>query len=158
MSEESQDPLNEEEARIHPRILLLDEFGGEIISKQKYFKSLYHYREEVDDIGIEEWPFQHKSFGPTEEGLSKILKTYDDCGLVVVEKTDEYYVYKQTEKGSRFAEGLRRGLRMLRKDYTKEREKSLELVAKLDKDRSGSEIADDIDIQKKKSEPFGIDQ
>jgi len=156
MSEE--DPIAEEEARFHPRLQLLHEFDGEIKSRQKYFKSLYHLREEQDSTSVDEWPFNHNSFGPTDEGLSKVLKAYDRTGLVIVEKTEGYYVYKQTEKGSRFAESLRRGLRLLRKEYTTEREESLELVAKIDKDRSGSDIVEDWDIQQKKSEPFGIDQ
>ena len=54
--------------------------------------------------------------------------------------------------------GIRRGLRILRKDDTEEREKSLELVAVINKDRSGSEIEEDWEIAKRKSEVFGIDQ
>jgi len=119
---------------------------------------LFHLREKIDGVGKDEWTFEHDSFGPTDQGLSKLFRAYDKIGLVVVEKDGKLWVYKQTEKGSKVTMGIRRGLRILRKDDTEEREKSLELVAVINKDRSGSEIEEDWEIAKRKSEVFGIDQ
>lgn len=158
MTDDEPDPLDPEEGRYHPRLLLLDEFDGEIQGRKKFFKSLFHLREEVDGVGKEEWTFEHDSFGPTDQGLSKLFRAYDKIGLVVVEKDGKLWIYKQTEKGSKFAKGLRRGLRILRKGDTEEREESLELVAVVNKDRSGSEIEEDWEIAKRKAEVFGIDQ
>ena len=158
MTDNESDPLDTEEGRYHPRLLLLDEFDGEIQGRKKFFKSLFHLREEIDGVGKDEWTFEHDSFGPTDQGLSKLFRAYDKIGLVVVEKDGKLWVYKQTEKGSKVTMGIRRGLRILRKDDTEEREKSLELVAVINKDRSGSEIEEDWEIAKRKSEVFGIDQ
>lgn len=158
MSDDELDPLDPEEGRYHPRLLLLDEFEGEIQGRKKFFKSLFHLREEIDGVGMDEWTFEHNSFGPTDQGLSKIFRAYDKMGLVIVEKDGQLWVYKQTEKGSKVAQGIRRGLRILRKSDTEEREESLDLVAVINKDRSGSEIEEDWEIAKRKSEVFGIDQ
>lgn len=158
MTDDEPDIMDPAEGRYHPRLLLLDEFDGEIRGRKKFFKSLVHLREEIDGVGVEEWTFNHDSFGPTDQGLSKLFRAYDKMGLVIVEKDGYLWVYRQTEKGSNFARGLRRGLRFLRKDETEERERSLELVAKINKDRSGSEIEEDWEIAKRKAEVFGIDQ
>jgi len=157
MTDDEPDSLDPEEGRYHPRLLLLDEFDGKIQGRKNFFKSLFHLREEVDGVGKEEWTFEHDSFGPTDQGLSKLFRAYDKIGLVV-EKDGKLWVYKQTEKGSKFAKGLRRGLRILRKGDAEEREESLELVAVVNKDRSGSEIEEDWEIAKRKAEVFGIDQ
>lgn len=158
MSNNEPDPLDPNEGRYHPRLLLLDEFDGEIRGRKKFFKSLFHLREEIEGVGKEEWTFEHDSFGPTDPGLSKMFRSYDKIGLVVVEKDGNLWVYKQTEKGSRVAQGIRRGLRILRKDDTDERERSLDLIAVINKERSGSEIEEDWEIAKRKAEVFGIDQ
>ena len=158
MTDEEPDPMDPSEGRYHPRLLLLDEFDGEIRGRKKFFKSLVHLREEIDDVEMEDWTFNHDSFGPTDDGLSKLFRAYDKFGLVIVEKDGRLWVYRQTEKGSKFARGLRRGLRILRKADTEEREQSLELVAVINKDRSGSEIEEDWVIAKRKAEIFGIDQ
>lgn len=158
MNDEDVELMDREEARFHPRLLLLEEFEGEIEGKKKFFKSLFHFRQEIKDVGLDEWTFTHKSFGPTDEGLSKAYRAYEKFGLVVIEKDGVMYIYKITEKGSKVARGLRRGLRMLFKDMTEEREQSLKLVAKVNKDRAGSEIEEDWEIAKKKSEAYNIDQ
>lgn len=158
MSNNEPEPLDPEEGRYHPRLLLLDEFDGEIKGRKKFFKSLFHLREEIDGVEMDEWTFEHDNFGPTDQGLSKVFRAYDKMGLVVVEKDGQYWVYRQTEKGSKVVQGIRRGLRILRKSETQEREDSLELVAVVNKDRSGSEIEEDWEIAKRKSEMFGIDQ
>lgn len=158
MTDDEPDPMEPSEGRYHPRLLLLDEFDGEIQGRKKFFKSLFHLREEIDGVGIEDWTFEHDSFGPTDQGLSKQFRAYDKLGLVIVEKDGRLWVYKQTEKGSKITRGLRRGLHVLRKADTEERERSLNLVAVIDKDRSGSEIEEDWDIAKRKAEIFGIDQ
>lgn len=158
MTDNDPDPLEPAEGRYHPRLLLLDEFDGEIEGRKKFFKSLFHLREETEGVGIEEWTFKHDSFGPTDQGLSNVFRSYDKFGLVIVEKDGKLWVYKQTEKGSKFARGVRNGLRILRKGDTEERERALEKVAVINKDRSGSEIEEDWEIAKRKAEIFGIDQ
>ncbi|AGB32526.1 hypothetical protein C488_12713 [Natrinema pellirubrum DSM 15624] len=156
MSDDETEPLDKKEGKFHPRLLLLDEFGGELHGKKKFHKCLYHFREDSEDISVDDWTFTHDHFGPTEEGLSKNLLALDNLNLIVIEKDGKKYIYKETEKGSSFTQGLRNGLRKLWGDEIQEREKSLELVAEVNKDRSASEIIDD--WKEQKEEPYGIDQ
>jgi len=153
MSDESEEILPNEEARYHPRLWMLDEFEGEIDGEKKYHKSLVQFR---DRAGLEnEWPFIRASWGPMDPGFSSILESYDDLKLMYVEKEGQIHIYKETEKGSRFVKGLKEGLRILKKDQTEEKEKELELVAKINKDRLGSEIEKDDSIQEMKESSLG---
>lgn len=158
MSGEKDDLMRDGEKRFHHRLALLDAFDGEIKSAQKFHKSLWEYREETEGLEQDDWYFTHAPFGPADPGLSAILYDYDKLGLVLVDKEDEVWVYRETKQGSRFVRGVKRGLRLLRKDMTEEREKSLELIAKMNKDEVGNQIANRASIKEKKDEPFGIDQ
>jgi len=147
--------LPNSEAALHPRLWLLDEFDGEIDGAKKYHKSLAQYRNES---GLQdEWPFNRAYRGPMDPGFSSILESYDDLNLVYAEEDGQVHIYKETEKGSRFINGLKEGLRILKKDQTGEREKKLKLIAKVNKDRLGSEIELDEDIQELKEPPIGSD-
>jgi len=153
MTEESDEVLPNEKAALHPRLWMLDEFEGEIDGEKKFHKSLVQFRNNADME--EEWPVIIASWGPLDPGFSSILAAYDDLELLYQEKCDEIHIYKETPKGSRFIRGLKRGMRVLRKDQTEEFETELKLIAKMNKDRLGSEIETDEDIQELKKEPLG---
>jgi len=156
MSDESDETLPESEAALHPRLWMLDEFDGEIDGELKFHKSLAQFRNGTD-IDKDEWPFIRAYRGPMDQGFSSILESYDDLELVYREKDGVIHIYRETEKGNRFIRGLKNGLRILKKDQTEERETQLELVAKANKDRVGSDIEQDYDIQKMKEAPIGTE-
>lgn len=155
MDEESDEILPDKDGAFHPRLWMLDEFGGEIDGEKKFHKSLVQFRDRAD---LEDkWPFVIASWGPLDPGFSSILAAYDDLELMYQEKDGQVHIYKETPKGSRFIRGLQRGMQILRKDQTEEFETELKLIAKLNKDRLGSEIELDDDIQNLKEEPLGSD-
>lgn len=160
MSEENQEPdipMAVEEARHHPHLLLLDEFDGEIDGRLKYHKSLFQYRNE-QELDEDDWPFSREERGPMDEGFTDLMDDYEKLGLVEVDNEEgKVYVYRDTEKGSRVVEGLRRGLRKIRGKEEEEREKTAELIATLNIDRSGNEIVEDEDIQEAKGNPYQSD-
>ncbi|QOS13120.1 uncharacterized protein HfgLR_14960 [Haloferax gibbonsii] len=153
MPEDIGEVLPDDEAMFHHRLWMIDEFDGVIDGEKKFHKSLVEYREEaeLDDS----WPFVRASWGPMDPGFSSILEAYDDLELVYKEKDGQIHIYKETEKGSKYIQGLINGLRILKKDQTEAREKELRLVAKVNKDRLGSEIEKDELIQKLKEAPLG---
>lgn len=63
------------------------------------------------------------------------------------EEGNHIHIYKKTEKGNKYIRGLRRGMRILGKDQTEKFETELKLIAKVNKNRLGSEIELDEDIQ-----------
>jgi len=153
MSEESEEIQPEDKAAFHPRLWMLEEFEGEIDGEKKFHKSLVQFR---DEAGIEDdWPFIRASRGPLDPGFSGLIAAYDDLELLYQEKDGEIHIYKETPKGSRFVRGLKRGLHILKKDQTEKFETELELIAKVNKDRLGSEIELDEDIQNLKESPLG---
>lgn len=150
-------PLSAEEARYHPHLMLLEEFEGEIDGRLKYHKSLYQYRNEqaLDESDI---PFRVEERGPMAEGFTALMEEYERLGLVEVDEEEgKVYIYRKTEKGSRVIEGLRRGLRKIKGEETEERERTAELVASLNLDRSGNEIVEDEEIQEAKENPYQSD-
>lgn len=150
-------PMAAEEARHHPHLLLLDEFDGEIDGRLKYHKSLFQYRNERG-LDEDDWPFSREERGPMDEGFTDLMDDYEKLGLVEVDEEEgKVYVYQDTEKGSRVVEGLRRGLRKIRGEEEDEREKTVELIASLNIDRSGNEIVEDEDIQEAKENPYQSD-
>ncbi|WP_265109606.1 hypothetical protein [Halosolutus halophilus] len=152
---EKDEVLPEEEAKYHPRLWMLDEFDGEINGEKKFHKSLVQYR---DSVGLkEEWSFVRAPRGPTDPGFTEIIEKYDDLNLIAMEKEGQIHIYKETEKGSRFIRGLKEGLRILKKDQVQSRETNLQLVAKVNKERLGSDIELDDDIQEMKELPLGHD-
>lgn len=160
MSEEDPEPdipMDVEEARHHPHLLLLDEFDGEIKGRLKYHKSLFQYRNERG-LDEDDWSFSREERGPMDEGFTELMDDYEKLGLVEVDEEEgKVYVYRDTEKGSRVIEGLRRGLRKIRGEEEEEREKAAELIATLNFDRSGNEIVEDEDIQEAKENPYQSD-
>lgn len=160
MTEENQEPdipMAVEEARHHPHLLLLDEFDGEIDGRLKYHKSLFQYRNE-QELDEDDWPFSREERGPMDEGFTDLMDDYEKLGLVEVDHEEgQVYVYRDTEKGSRVVEGLRRGLRKIRGKEEEEREKTAEVIATLNIDRSGNEIVEDEDIQEAKENPYQSD-
>lgn len=150
-------PMKVEEARHHPHLLLLDEFDGEIEGRLKYHKSLFQYRNQRG-LDEEDWPFSREERGPMDEGFTELMDDYEKLGLVEVDEEEgKVYVYRDTEKGSRVVEGLRRGLRKIRGEEEEEREKTAELIATLNIDRSGNEIVEDEDVQEAKENPYQSD-
>lgn len=155
MTRKSEEVLPDEDAVYHPRLWMLDEFEGEIEGEKKFHKSLVQFR---DNAGLEDdWPFVIASWGPLDPGFSSLLAAYDDLELAYRVKDDQIHIYKETSKGSRFIRGLKRGMHILRKDQTKEIETELRLIAKVNKDRLGSEIELDENIQNLKENPLGSD-
>ncbi|MBX0305362.1 hypothetical protein [Haloarcula salinisoli] len=153
MTDIPEEVLPNDEAAFHYRLLMLDEFDGEIDGAKKYHKSLVEFRESANLR--EDWPFRRVYWGPMDPGFSSILESYDDLQLVYKEDDGNIHIYKETEKGSRVARGLKEGLRILKKDQTQQRETELQLIAKVNKDRLGSEIEEDDIIQKLKESPLG---
>lgn len=150
-------PISVEEARHHPHLLLLSEFEGEIDGRLKYHKSLFQYRNER---GLDEndWPFSREERGPMDEGFTDLMDDYEKLGLVEVDEEEgKVYVYRETERGSRVVEGLKRGLRKIRGEEENNREEKAELVATLNIDRSGNEIVEDEDVQEAKENPYQSD-
>lgn len=156
MTDGSDETLPEEEAALHLRLWMLNEFDGEIDGQLKFHKSLVQFRNNTD-MEKDDWPFIRAYRGPMDQGFSSILESYDDLELVYREKDGEIHIYRETDKGNRFVRGLKNGLRILKKDQTEERETQLELVAKANKDRIGSEIEQDDDIQELKEAPIGTE-
>jgi hypothetical protein len=153
MTEESEEVLPDDTAALHPRLWMVDQFDGEIDGEKKFHKSLVQFRNNAD---LEDkWPFIIASWGPLDPGFSSILAAYDDLELMYVERGDNIHIYKESEKGSRFIRGLKRGMQILRKDQTEKFETELELIAKINKDRLGSEIELDDVIQEMKEDPLG---
>lgn len=153
MSDDSREVLPDEKAAFHLRLWMLDEFEGEIDGEKKYHKSLVQFRNNADLE--DDWPVIIASWGPLDPGFSSILASYDDLELMYQERDGQIHIYKETQKGSRFIRGLKRGMRVLRKDQTEEFETELKLIAKVNKDRLGQEIETDEDIQNLKKEPLG---
>lgn len=160
MSDKYQDldiPMAVDEARHHPHLLLLDEFDGEIEGRLKYHKSLFQYRNERG-LDEEDWPFSREERGPMDEGFTDLMDDYEKLGLVEVDEEDgKIYIYRNTEKGSRVVAGLRRGLQKIRGEGEENREKTAELIATVNIDRSGNEIVEDKDIQEAKENPYQSD-
>lgn len=155
MSEDSDEVLPDDKAAFHPRLWLLDEFDGEVDGEKKYHKSLVQFR---DRAGLEDdWRFIRAPRGPTDPGFSALLESYDDLELAYREVDGVIHIYKETEKGSKFIRGLKEGLRLLKKDQTEEFESEMKLVAKVNKERTGSNIEEDLDIQELKEPPLGSD-
>jgi len=160
MSEEDSHPnipMPLEEARHHPRLLLLNEFEGEIDGRLKYHKSLYQYRN-AQGMDETDWPFRSEERGPMDEGFTALMDEYEKLGLVKVDEEEgKIYIYRTTETGSRVIQGLRRGLRKIHGEETEDREETAEVIAELNIDRSGSEIVEDEDIQEAKENPYQSD-
>lgn len=146
--------MNDEEAKTHPRLLMLEEFGGEIEGELKFHKSLFQYREEA--VEQSDWAFNREERGPTDPGFSEVLQSLEDLRLSENNDEEVPHRYHLTVKGHRVARNLKRGLNKL-DDRFEERMESLSGVAEQNKDRSGSEIVADDEIQAAKEETYQSD-
>lgn len=160
MSQEDNGPdvsMPIEEARYHPHIMLLEKFEGEINGRLKYHKSLYQYRN-AQGMDEQDWPFSVEERGPMDEGFLALMEEYEKLGLVELDEEEGImYVYRNTDKGSRVARALLRGLKKILGEGAMEREENAEVIAALNIDRSGSEIAEDEDILEAKKNPYQSD-
>ena len=145
---------NEEDELYHPRLLMLDDFGGEVEGRLKFHKSLYQYRN--SDSVSDEWRFRREEHGPLDPGFSSLMQSYEDLELAESDEESEPHRFRITSKGKRFTRGLSKGLSKIRDGFDDRRD-SIRDVAKRNKDRSGSEIEQDEDIQEAKDEPYQTD-
>ncbi|MXR40084.1 hypothetical protein GRX01_01745 [Halobaculum sp. WSA2] len=145
---------DEDDEMFHPRLMMLDDFGGEIEGRLKFHKSLYQYRN--SESGSEDWAFRREEHGPLDPGFSSRMQSYEDLDMAEVDEDEEPHRFRITEKGRRFSRGLSNGLSKLRDGFDDRRE-SLREVARVNKSRSGSEIEEDEDVQDAKDEPYQTD-
>lgn len=143
---------NSEEAK-HNRLLLLDEFDGEVDGELKFHKCLYQYREFTNEVDKSEWTFVREERGPTDRGFSSVLQSYEDLELAEENDSGNRRDFRLLSKGERVTKGIRRGLSKL-DDSFEERLSALSSVAEANKDRSGSEIVEDDSIQEAKEETY----
>lgn len=141
--------MSEKEEAKHQRLLLLDEFGGKIEGELKYHKSLYQYRYNTEEVNEEEWGFVREERGPTDRGFSSVLQSYEDLELVEETEQGNRRDFLLKDKGQKVAKGLRRGLSKL-DDSFPSRLNMLKAVRDKNKNRSGSEIVEDDDVQEAK--------
>lgn len=145
---------NDEDETYHPRLLMLDDFGGEIEGRLKFHKSLYQYRN--TNSNSEDWNFRSEEHGPLDPGFSSLMQSYEDLELAEADEESEPHRFRITSKGKRFARGLTKGISKIRDGFDDDREE-LKSIAEQNKDRSGSEIEQDEDIQDAKEEPYQTD-
>lgn len=143
---------NPEEAK-HNRLLMLDEFDGEVDGELKFHKCLYQYREFSEEVDESEWTFIREERGPTDRGFSSVLQSYEDLELAEEDDTDNRRDFRLLSKGERVTKGIRRGLSKLDDSFEK-RLSVLSSVAETNKQRSGSEITEDDSIQEAKEETY----
>ncbi|MXR52394.1 hypothetical protein GRX03_12365 [Halovenus sp. WSH3] len=144
---------NEDEV-FHPRLMMLDDFDGEVEGRLKFHKSLYQYKN--SDSESEDWKFRREEHGPLDPGFSSRMQSYEDLDMAEVDEDEEPHRFRITPKGRRFARGLSKGLSKMRDGFEQRRE-ALRSVAEQNKDRSGSEIEQDEDVQEAKEEPYQTD-
>lgn len=137
----------------HPRLLMLSEFDGKIEGELKYHKSVYQYRERAELVDEDELEFVREEHGPTDRGFSSVLQSYEDLELVEEEQSGNRRDFVLKEKGKRVAKGLKRGLSKL-DDTFSERMGAISKVEEQNKDRSGSQIVEDEDVQAAKDNSY----
>ncbi|WP_135829853.1 hypothetical protein [Halorussus halobius] len=147
MTEDNDDEL-------HPRLMMLAEFDGEIEGRLKFHKSLYQYRNTEADS--EDWSFRREEHGPLDPGFSSRMQSYEDLDMADVDEDREPHRFRITDKGERFVQGLSTGLSKLKEGFD-EKQGAMSKVASRNKDRTGSEIEKDEDVQKAKEEPYQTD-
>ncbi|EMA15206.1 hypothetical protein [Haloarcula marismortui] len=145
---------DDEDEVYHPRLMMLDDFGGEIEGRLKYHKSLYQYRR--SDTQPDDWDFRREEHGPLDPGFSSRMQSYEDLDMAEVDEDEEPHRFRITSKGRRFARGLSNGLSKLREGFDEQRE-SMKEIASRNRGRSGSEIEQDEDVQDAKDEPYQTD-
>lgn len=139
---------------LHPRLMMLSEFDGEIEGRLKFHKSLYQYRNSETDS--DDWKFRREEHGPLDPGFSSRMQSYQDLEMADVDEDNEPHSFRITGKGERFVRGLSTGLSKL-KDRFDEKQEAMRSIASRNKDRTGSEIEQDEDVQEAKEEPYQTD-
>jgi|AntRauMinimDraft_3_1070383.scaffolds.fasta_scaffold00704_2 hypothetical protein len=139
---------------LHPRLMMLSEFDGEIEGRLKFHKSLYQYRNSETDS--DDWSFRREEHGPLDPGFSSRMQSYEDLEMADVDEDSEPHHFRISGKGERFVQGLSKGLSKL-KDGFSDRQDAMKNIASRNKDRTGSEIEKDEDVQKAKEEPYQTD-
>lgn len=135
----------------HPRLLLLDEAGGEIEGRAKYHKLLFNYvEEEAKDSSLE---FVVEERGPYDPGLSKAMQRYMEVGLVDVEDDEEPHTVEQTKKGKRYMSGYERTKKRLDETYRETREQIANIVSRHG-DKSANEMVERENVQDAKENPM----
>lgn len=139
---------------LHPRLMMLSEFDGEIEGRLKFHKSLYQYRNSEADS--DDWKFRREEHGPLDPGFSSRMQSYEDLEMADSDEDREPHRFRITEKGERFVQGLSKGLSKL-KDGFDEKQDAMKDIASRNKNRTGSEIEKDEDVQRAKDEPYQTD-
>lgn len=147
--------MNDEESKYYPRLQLLSKFEGRVDGRLKFHKSLFEYRNEV--INDSDWSFTSEERGPMDRGASSAMDSYEKMGLVTIDDDGDLYSYEETDEGSRFARGIRKGLRKLQGEKIEERDSAMKKIAERNKDRSGYEIVQDDEVQEAKENPYQTD-
>ncbi len=146
--------MKDEEAKNHPHLLLLDEFDGEIEGELKYNKCLYKYR--YNALTKEDWAFKREERGPTDPGFTSILQSMEDLGLVESDDSENAHRFNITTVGNTVSTGIQRGVSKLDPEFSPKMD-MIAAIADRDKDRSGSEIVEDEEIQEGKEDTFQSD-
>lgn len=147
--------MKDEESKYYPRLQLISEFDGKVEGRLKFHKSLFEYRNEV--MEEEDWPFTSEERGPMDRGASSVMDSYEKLDLIDIDDEGDVYFYEETEKGSRFARGIKKGLQKLKGEATERREGAMRKIAERNKDRSGYEIVQDEEVQEAKKNPYQTD-
>jgi len=143
-----------DDEKIHPRLMMLSEFDGEIDGRLKFHKSLYQYRN--SEANSEDWAFRREEHGPLDPGFSSRMQSYEDLDMAEVDEDEEPHRFSITSKGERFTEGLKSGLSKLGDSFDAKKD-TISSIASKNKDRTGSEIEEDEEIQEAKEEPYQTD-
>jgi len=146
--------MKDEEAKNHPHLLMMDEFEGVIDGELKYNKCLYKYR--YNALTKEDWAFTREERGPTDPGFTSLIQSMEDMGLMESDDSEKTHRFNITSLGRSVTSGIRRGVSKLDPDF-EPRMDMISRIADRDKDRSGSEIVEDEEIQEGKEGTFQSD-
>lgn len=147
--------MNDEESKYYPRLQLLSRFEGRVDGRLKFHKSLFEYRNELMDDS--DWSFTSEERGPMDRGASSAMDSYEKMGLVEFDDDGNVYSYEETDKGSWFTRGIRKGLQKLQGEEVEKRDSAMKKIAERNKDRSGYEIVQDEEVQEAKEDPYQTD-
>jgi len=145
--------MKESEQKNHPHLVMLDEFDGEMDGELKYNKVLYKYRYNAEEVDDDDWAFTREQWGPTDPGFTSIMSSMADLGLSEEEDSEPMHIFRLTSKGRDVASGIKRGVTKLDPRYSSKLS-TIRAIAEIDKDRSGSEIEEDEEIQEAKEETY----
>lgn len=143
--------MKDEEAKNHPHLLMLDAMDGEIEGELKYNKVLYKYR--YNALKKEDWAFKREERGPTDPGFTSLLQSMEDLELVESDDSGDSHRFNITSIGNAVSAGIRRGVSKLDPEFSPKVD-TISRIAEKDKDRSGSEIVEDEEIQEGKEETY----